>query len=185
MADAAEKTASYQDLLRVPAHQVAEIVRGQLVTHPRPGPRHAQAASRLGIKVGGGYDLGEGGPGGWLILDEPELHLGPHVLVPDLAGWRRERLPTLPETAWFELAPDWVCEVLSPATARTDRSGKMPIYAEYGVQWLWLVDPDLQTLEVYALQDGHWLLLATLSEDAPVRQPPFDAIEFPLSALWP
>ena len=100
-------------------------------------------------------------------------------------GWRRERLPALPETAWFELAPDWVCEVLFPATDRTDRSGKMPIYAEYGMQWLWLVDPDLQTLEVYTLKDGHWLLLETLSEDDPVRQPPFDAIGFPLSVLWP
>jgi len=178
MADAAKKPARYEDLLQVPAHQVANIIRGQLVTYPRPSPRHALASTLLGDELVSPFGKGRGGPGGWLILGAPELHLGPHVLVPDLAGWRRERLPALPETAWFELAPDWVCEVLSPAADRTDRSGKMPIYAEYGMQWLWLVDPDLQTLEVYTLKDGHWLLLETLSEDDTLRRPPFDAIEF-------
>ena len=113
------------------------------------------------------------------------MHLGPDILVPDLAGWRRERLPTLPDTAWFDLAPDWVGEILSPSTSRLDRAVKMPIDAREAVSHLWLVDPDARTLEVYALQEnGHWLLLATLKEDDAVRQPPFDVVSFPLGSLW-
>lgn len=119
-----------------------------------------------------------------MILDEPECHLEGHVLVPDLAGWRRERLPALPDAAWFEQAPDWVCEILSPATARLDRVRKMPIYAQTGVSHLWLVDPELRTLEACARQDARWLLLASHSEDDAVRVPPFDAIELELALLW-
>ncbi len=179
------RNARYEDLFDLPENLVGEIIGGELHTHPRPAPRHARAYSALGYQIGGPYDGGLGGPGGWWILDEPELHLGEDILVPDLAGWRRERMPELPETAWFELAPDWVCEILSPSTARVDRVLKMPIYARESVRHLWLVDPDLQTLEVYALGDqGHWVLLDTLEGDTPVRQPPFDAIEFPLGSLW-
>ena len=185
MANTATKLATYDDLLTVPEHLVAEIIHGQLHTHPRPAPRHARASSSLGMEVGSPYDKGRGGPGGWWILDEPEVHLGGNVLVPDLAGWKRERLPELPETAWFEVAPDWVCEVLSPSTARIDRAEKMPIYAEQGVKHLWLIDPDLQTLEAYELHDGQWLLLVTLDDDKPVSVRPFDEITFPLSSLWP
>jgi Uma2 family endonuclease len=156
-----------------------------LHTHPRPAPKHARAYSALGFSLGGPFDRGVGGPGGWWILDEPEFHLGGDILVPDIAGWRRERMPTLPESAWFELAPDWVCEILSPATARTDRALKMPLYAREGIPYLWLVDPDVRMLEVYRLDaDRRWLLLATLKDDDPVSQPPFDAIEFPLDSLW-
>ena len=117
-------------------------------------------------------------------MDEPELHLDRHILVPDLSGWRRERLPTLPEEAYFGIAPDWVCEVVSPATARKDRAVKMPIYAEQGVQWLWLVDPDSKTLEVYSLHEGHWLLEHTWQQDDVVRAPPFDAVSMALNDLW-
>lgn len=181
----AERPAAYDDLLALPDNVVGEILGGRLHTHPRPGPRHARAYSVLGGNLGGAYDWGAHGPGGWWILDEPEIHLGADILVPDLAGWRRERMPELPVTAWFELAPDWVCEILSPATARTDRAVKMPLYAREGVAHLWLVDPDAHTLEVYRLvEDGRWLLLATLQQDDPVTQPPFDAITFPLSTLW-
>ncbi len=180
----AEKQAEYADLFDLPEGTVGEILYGQLYTHPRPAPRHANAISGLGFEVGGPYHRGRGGPGGWWILDEPELHLGQQILVPDLAGWRRERMPELPSTAGFDLAPDWVCEVLSPSTQRTDRALKMPIYAEQGVQWLWLVDPDAQILEAYELNDGHWRLLATLSDDQPVSQPPFDATAFALDLLW-
>jgi hypothetical protein len=120
------RAATYDDLLQVPENLVAEIIHGQLITHPRPAPRHAWASSSLGGELVSPRDKGRGGPGGWWILDEPELHLGPHVLVPTLAGWRRERLPTLPEAAWFELTPDWICEVLSPSTARTVSSGAIP-----------------------------------------------------------
>ncbi|HHI76485.1 MAG TPA: Uma2 family endonuclease [Gammaproteobacteria bacterium] len=188
MSRPARRKASYEDLLALPEHQVGEIIAGELHAHPRPAPRHARAYSALTGTLWNPYDSGNGGPGGWWILDEPELHLGEDVLVPDLAGWRRERLPRLPETPWFELAPDWVCEILSPSTARVDRVLKMPVYAREGVGHLWLVDPDLQTLEVYRLdttQDSpHWLLLESLEGNAPVRQPPFDAIEFPLGSLW-
>ena len=185
MPHTAERTATYEDLLRVPEHLVAEILNGSLVTHPRPSPRHAMASSVLGIEVGDAYFRGRGGPGGWWILDEPELHLGSDILVPDLAGWRRERMPQLPETAWFDLAPDWVCEILSPSTARDDRVVKMPIYAREGVGHIWLIDPDQKTLEVYALQDERWLLLGAHKDDEQVSPPPFEALELELSVLWP
>lgn len=185
MSQPARRLARYEDLLALPEPLVGEILFGELHAHPRPAPRHVWAYSVLGNLIGGPFNerLG-GGPGGWWILDEPEIHLGADVVVPDLAGWRRERLPRLPDTAWFSLAPDWVCEILSPSTARTDRALKMPLYAREGVAHLWLVDPDAHTLEVYCLTDGHWLLLTTLQEDDPVRQPPFEAVSFPLGSLW-
>lgn len=184
MAEPAGRQASYEDLLRVPGNLVAEIVNGRLVTHPRPAPRHLRASSSLGGELDGPFDKGRGGPGGWWILDEPELHLGPDVLVPDLAGWRRERMPSLPGTAWFDLAPDWVCEVLSPATASGDRAEKLPIYGEQGVSHVWLIDPLLRTLEVFENADRRWLLIGTLKDADPVSLPPFDAISFDLSLLW-
>ncbi|WP_440995859.1 Uma2 family endonuclease [Arhodomonas sp. SL1] len=185
MAEPNTEHATYQDILALPEHLVGEILGGELHTHPRPAPRHARAYSALTGNLWGPFDHGGNGPGGWWILDEPELHLGGDIIVPDLAGWRREHMPSLPDTAWFELAPDWVCEILSPATARTDRAVKMPGYAREGVPHLWLVDPDARTLEVYALQEGaYWLLLATLQEDDAVSQPPFEAITFALDTLW-
>lgn len=179
-----EKHATYEDLFDLPENLVGEIINGRLVTHPRPAPRHARSYSSLGMQIGGPYDFGRGGPGGWWILDEPELHLGGHILVPDLAGWRRERMPRLPETAWFELAPDWVCEILSPGTARVDRAEKLPIYAGLGVAHAWLVDPDLRLLESYQNQDGRWLLLGSFQDDAAVPIAPFDAVTLELSLLW-
>ncbi len=184
MGEPALQQASYEDLLRVPEHLVAEILNGELHAHPRPLPKHAVAASGVGGELYGPFSKGRGGPGGWWILGEPELHLDLQVMVPDLAGWRRERMPEVPETAWFELAPDWVCEVLSPSTAQTDRGVKMPLYAEHGVGHLWLVDPLLKALEAYELREGHWWLLTTLKDDDRVRLAPFDAIEFSLSDLW-
>ena len=185
MSEPAASDATYDDILALPENLVGEILGGRLHTHPRPAPRHARAYSALGFSLGGPFDNGIGGPGGWWIIDEPELHLGNDVIVPDIAGWRRQRMPSLPETAWFDLAPDWVCEILSPSTANTDRAIKMPIYAREKVKHLWLVDPDARTLEAYHLQnDGHWLLLATLKDNDPVTQPPFDAITFPLNTLW-
>jgi hypothetical protein len=178
-------TATYQDVLDAPPEVVAEILRGALHTQPRPAPRHARAHSSLNVEIGGPFDRGRGGPGGWWILIEPELHFGGDVLVPDLAGWRRERMPALPETAWFETTPDWVCEILSPGTRRIDVTDKRDIYAEQGVAHLWFVDPDARTLEAFALQSGSWTLLAALAGDAEVRQPPFDAISFSLGVLWP
>lgn len=180
----AEKLATYEDLFDLPEHLVGEIISGTLITHPRPAPKHARASSTLGVELGGPFDRGRFGPGGWWILDEPELHLGYDVLVPDLAGWRRERMPKLPDTAWFELAPDWVCEILSPSTARLDRVSKLPLYARAGVGHAWLVDPELRTLEVYENRDGKWLLLNTLENNAAVSEKPFDAASFDLGSLW-
>jgi Uma2 family endonuclease len=184
MAQPALQPASYEDVLNTPEHLVAEIINGQLQTHPRPAPRHAVAYSSLGDELVSPFGKGKGGPGGWWILDEPELHLSGHVLVPDLAGWRRERMPRLPDTAWFELSPDWVCEILSPSTARLDRIEKMPLYADQGVRQIWLVDPELRTLEAFENREGQWTMIAALEEDNPVSVPPFDAITFDLSLLW-
>jgi Uma2 family endonuclease len=184
MGDPAFKPATYEDLFDLPEHLVGEIVNGRLVTHPRPTPRHARSYSAIGASLFDPYDRGHGGPGGWWILDEPELHLGGHILVQDIAGWRRERLPRLPETAWFELAPDWVCEILSPGTARLDRAEKMPLYAGLDVAHAWLVDPDLRLLEAYENREGRWLLLRTFQDADPVSVAPFDLTTLDLSLLW-
>jgi len=184
MADPKQRPARYEDLFALPENLVGEIIDGELHTHPRPAPRHAVALSSLGIEIGTPFHRGRGGPGGWWILDEPELHLGSDILVPDLAGWRRERMPAIPETTWFELAPDWVCEALSPTTARLDRMSKMPRYAEYRVPYCWLVDPTARTLEAFRLSEGRWLLLASFVDEADVAAEPFDAVSFPLDALW-
>jgi Uma2 family endonuclease len=176
---------TYADLEALPAHVVGEILHGELVVSPRPAPKHARACSRLSMRLGPPFDLGDGGPGGWGILFEPELHLGADVVVPDLAGWRRERLPSLPEIAWFELAPDWVCEVLSPSTARHDRAQKLAIYARERVAHAWLVDPLARTLEVLRLVgEAGWLIAGVHGGDAVVRAEPFAAIELDLLSLW-
>ncbi|MBS3964369.1 MAG: Uma2 family endonuclease [Methylomonas sp.] len=185
MNNPALKFATYEDLFDLPDNLVGEIIHGQLLTHPRPAPRHAVAALSLGDELVSPFQKGRGGPGGWWILVEPELHLHPNILVPDLAGWRRQRMPTMPSTAYFEIVPDWVCEILSPSTARTDRIVKLPIYAQTGVRHLWLIDPDLRTLEVYELAGQHWQLLACHQNDDSVSAVPFNAIHFSLAELWP
>ena len=179
------RKATYQDVLDAPPNMVAEVIDGTLHTQPRPAMRHAWASSRLGGRLDGPFNPGSAGPGGWWIIDEPELHLGEDIVVPDLAGWRRETMPHYPDAAYCTVAPDWVCEVLSPSTRRIDLGGKRDIYAREGVSHLWFVDPDARTLEAFELREGQWLLLATLADEAPVSLPPFDAISFPLSALWP
>lgn len=184
MANPALKLPSYDDILNLPENLVGEIINGRLDVQPRPSPKHALTSSALGIEIGSLFHGRQGGPDGWWILDEPELHLGGHILVPDLAGWRKPRMPQLPQTAWFEIVPDWVCEILSPATAKTDRSEKMPIYAQLGVAYLWLIDPILQTLEAYQLIEGHWSLQHSLKDNDPVSAPPFASHTFPLSHLW-
>ena len=177
--------ATYQDVLDAPPHRVAEIVGGVLHTNPRPATRHARASSSLGVRIGGPFDHDADGPGGWWIIDEPELHLGDDILVPDLAGWRRRRMPDFPDAAYFTLAPDWVCEVLSPSTRRLDLHGKRPLYAREGVGHLWLVDPANRTLEAFELRDGEWAPIASARDDDPVRIRPFEAVAFSLRDLWP
>lgn len=177
----------YALLLALPENRVGEIIDGQLYSHPRPAALHCQAASVLGEELGPPFKRGRGGPGGWIILDEPELHLGPRpdVLVPDLAGWRRARMPELPDAAHIDLAPDWVCEVLSPSTRSLDRTKKLAIYRREQVQHVWLVDPIDRTLEILRLAGELYVLAATFSdENTHVRAEPFDAIELHLAALW-
>jgi len=177
------KRATYEDVLNAPENKVAEILDGELFLSPRPAPRHSVAASRLGGALQP-FDYGHDGPGGWWILDEPELHFGDNVVVPDLGGWRRERMPTTPDTAFFTLAPDWVCEVLSPSTERIDRGRKLRIYAEAGVAHAWLLNPLERTLEVLRLRDGAWTIIAVCSGSDAVRIEPFAAIELGLGRLW-
>jgi Uma2 family endonuclease len=181
----AKRHATYADVLAAPAHMVAELIGGELVTQPRPSPRHGLAASSLGEELIGPFQKGRGGPGGWLFVDEPELHLSDNVVVPDIAGWRAERLSALPDTPYFTLPPDWVCEVLSPSTENWDRGPKRRIYAKAGIGHLWLVDPRAKFIEAFGLANGSWLLLGTVSENEAVALPPFEAVSFPLSALWP
>jgi Uma2 family endonuclease len=185
--------ATYADLEAVPPGKVAELVRGTLHVMPRPAPRHAVAASGLLVELGGPFGRQRrGGPGGWWILQEPELHFpDPDVageieaLVPDVAGWTRTRLPELPSTAYFELAPDWVCEVLSKSTETFDRDEKMPIYAREGVRFAWLIDPVARTFEAYTLERGRrWGEPQTFEGAARVRVEPFAAVEIDLSLLW-
>ncbi|RKH42543.1 Uma2 family endonuclease [Corallococcus sicarius] len=180
----AKKPATYADLEALPAHVVGEIVAGELYASPRPAMRHSAASSRLGGELMNPFERGRGGPGGWLFLDEPELHLGEDVLVPDLAGWRSERMSRVPDVAATSLAPDWVCEVLSPSTRTLDRKAKLPVYAREGVRHVWLMDPKTLTLEVFALMDGRYTALLTHTGTAPVRAVPFDAVALDLPFIW-
>jgi len=179
-----DRTATYEDLLLVPEIRVAEILDGELHATPRPAPRHAVTASIVGARLVPPFQEGRGGPGGWWVLDEPELHLGQDVLVPDLGGWRKARVPLPPATAYFAQAPDWVCEVLSPSTASLDRAKKLAIYAREQVSNAWLIDPDARTLEVLRLASGRWTILATHAGAEVVRIEPFADVEMDLAALW-
>jgi Uma2 family endonuclease len=194
MGQPAEKRqrATYADVEAVPPGKVAELIGGVLHVMPRPAPRHARAGGAMQGELFGPFDRGRGGPGGWWILPEPELHFPDpdapgevDALVPDVAGWRRERMPELPETAYFALAPDWICEVLSPSTTDFDRDVKMPVYAREGVRHAWLVDPIARTLEVHTLGPGRrWLPAVTHRDGARIRVEPFDAIELDLAVFW-
>jgi Uma2 family endonuclease len=177
-----KKGATYQDLRDVPDNYVAEMFDGELYATPRPGLPHVHATTVLSTKLGSSWH--RPGAGGWVILYEPELHCRNDVLVPDLAGWRRERLPTVPAAAYLTLAPDWICEVLSPSTEALDRGAKLRIYAREGVAHAWLVDPLRRTLEVLSLESGRWVLLGTHEGPVRVRVAPFAGIELDLRSLW-
>ena len=175
----------YDQLEALPDNVVGEIIDGVVYASPRPAPPHARGISQLMVSLGGPFDRGVGGPGGWLILVEPEWWTGENVVVPDLAGWRRERMPHDPTTAHIDLAPDWLCEVLSPSTARLDRTRKLPLYARTGVAHVWLVDPIARLLDVLALDGATYRLVATAGEDERGNFVPFEAIELELAWLWP
>lgn len=185
-AQIARKPSLYEQLCALPEGVRGEIINGQLRTQPRPSGPHALATSRLGGDIEGPYGRGRGGPGGWWIIDEPEIHFvrDLEVEVPDIAGWRRERMPRLPDGHRFEVVPDWICEVLSPSTKSTDREEKMPIYARFGVQHAWLVDPKTRTLEAYRLSAGAWFPLGVFRDDDEVSVAPFEATVVRLLDLW-
>ncbi len=184
----AKPLATYAELEALPEHVVGEILAGELVVSPRPAVRHANAASTLGAFLNLAFHVGVGGPGGWWILHEPELSLGVDrrfpAVVPDLAGWRRETTPAMPDVVRIPLVPQWVCEVLSPGTQRHDRVLKVPFYARAGVRHCWLVDALAQTLEVYRLEGDRWVIVGQFGGDEIVRAEPFEAVELPLRALW-
>jgi Uma2 family endonuclease len=182
-----KRYATYEDLEEVPDTQVAELIEGDLVVSPRPASPHARSATILGADLVAGFDGvpgGAGKPGGWWFLFEPELHLGGNVLVPDWAGWRRERMPVLPNTAAFTQAPDWVCEVVSPSTVAVDRGHKMTIYAREVLAHLWIVDPILRTLEVYRLDGERWIAAGAHGGSDPVVAEPFDAVTLDPTRWW-
>jgi Uma2 family endonuclease len=185
---APKRRAVYDEFLKVPEGKVAEIIDGELIVNPRPATPHAHVGSGMIVDIHGAFNGPCGSPdrpGGWWVLFEPDLHLGEDVLVPDLAGWRRERMPVFPQAAFLTLAPDWICEIVSPSTGRIDRSRKMRIYAREGVAHLWLVDPTPRTLEVYRLEDARWIVGANHGGDDVVRAAPFQAIELALARWWP
>lgn len=184
MSEISQNTVVYEDLYTIPDDMIGQIIRGELIALPRPSPKHARASSVLGVRIGNPFDLGRSGPGGWMTLNKPEIQLGSHTLVPDIAGWKKERLPNLPETNWISVALDWICEVLSPGTAGVDRKKKMPVYAQFGVLHLWLVDPIEKTLEIFRLDTGGWRLVSVHSEDDIIRAEPFQEIEINLASLW-
>ena len=178
------RRATYQDVLDAPLDKVAEVVDGMLYLFDRPAVAHSIAASVLGGIIGPPFYHGRGGPGGWWIVDEPQIHLGDDIVVPDIAGWRRERMPVPPDAAYFTLAPDWVCEVLSPSTRKFDLGDKSAVYARAGVGYIWFVDPIARSLEARELRGTKWVKIATLHDDATVSLPPFEAISFSLDDLW-
>lgn len=185
MADPAKRLATYTDIEGLPPDVVGEILYGALVTHPRPFPVHARAQSSLSYELEGPFNRGRGGPGGWIFMVEPQLRLGHHVVVPDLAGWRSERISQFPKTAWVDIAPDWICEILSNSTEVYDRGKKRQIYGESGVGFLWLLDPRFRLLECFTLVAGNWLLTHTFDIHSRVSAPPFEAASFDLAPLFP
>jgi len=183
-----KRRATYEDLMQVSDTKVAEIIDGELVVSPRPASPHTHAATIMGVDVAGPFHrdpADPAGPGGWWLGLEPELHFGDDVLVPDWAGWRRTRMPVFPNVAYFTLAPDWICEVISPSTGRIDRTKKMRIYAREGVAHLWLVDPLVQTVEVYRLDAGRWIVVGTHVADEVARIEPFAEVDMHLARWWP
>jgi Uma2 family endonuclease len=185
MGEPAKRLATYEDILALPPDCMGQVVDGQLHVQPRPALPHAGAASILGEELGPPFRRGRGGPGGWLILHEPELHLGADILVPDLAGWHRDRVPAEMLAAPYAIvAPDWVCEVLSASTQRIDRGTKRVAYARENVTHLWFIDPEAKSLEILRLDGTTYRIVDTFFEDAKVRAEPFEAIELDLGLVW-
>jgi Uma2 family endonuclease len=175
----------YEQWLELPDNITGEIISGNLIASPRPGPKHANVSSSLNVKVGGPYHHGDsGGPGGWLILFEPEIHINDDIVVPDFAGWKRERLSSPPDEPYFSVVPDWVCEILSPGSVKIDRVVKQQLYLNWSVNHYWIIDPILKSVEVLERSGAHWVIKGIYSENNKMRAVPFDSIEIDLSSLW-
>jgi Uma2 family endonuclease len=185
MGELAEKRATYEDIRNVAEDMTGEIIDGQLLVTPKPAPKHTHVTTVLGAELEPPYRRGRGGPGGWIFLAETEVLLGEDLIVPDLAGWRKERFPSRIENNWVPVTPDWVCEIMSPSTVRTDKVRKMPLYARYGLGHIWLIDPAAMTLDVFRLGlQAQWNLLASFAENDQVRAEPFEEVEINLADLW-
>ena len=187
--DPLRKRATYQDVLDAPENMVAEVLDGELHLMPRPRRRHTRSASALGAFLVTTFDLGiNGGPGGWTILDEPELHLGPEpdIVVPDLAGWREGRLVDREDLdePFITVVPDWACEIVSPETQRIDRMKKMPIFAREKVVHVWLADPSERSVEVFRFDGPSFTLVATYGGDDAIRAQPFEDVQIPPDFIW-
>lgn len=180
----ARKRATYADVLAAPEHKVAEVIDGDLYLSPRPAMPHTEVHSSLFAELRSSFGRGRGGPGGWIILSEPEVHLGEDILVPDIGGWRRERLPAIAQAPYVEIAPDWLCEVLSPSTEKIDRVKKLNVYARAEVNHVWMISARTRTFEVLRRQGRDWLNVGRFQDDAKVRAEPFDAVELDLAVLW-
>ena len=176
--------ATYQDVLDAPPHMVAEILEGKLYMNPRPTMQHGKATAKLFFRLTAPYEERQNGPGGWQFTYEPEIHLDDHVLVPDLAGWLVEHLPESMRGPYTTVAPDWICETLSPSTRKIDLTVKRDIYANYRIQHLWYLDPDKLTLEALALDDSSYRSLGRVKGKKIVSLPPFESAQFPLTDLW-
>lgn len=184
MNEPAVRVATYADVLASPEHVVAELIEGILHQSPRPRLLHARASSVVGEELGPPFNRGKGGPGGWIVLIEPEIHLGADVVVPDVAGWRRATLPELPDEAFVSVRPDWLCEVASPSTRALDRGKKLGAYERAGVPYVWIIEPLDRFLEVLELDGSSYRIVDRAEGNEPRRLRPFDAIEFDVGALW-
>jgi Uma2 family endonuclease len=183
--EAARKLKTYDDLLDLPEGVYAELHAGELVTQPGALPEHGRVQGGLLRFIGGPFDDDTDGPDGWWILLETDVRFTPHdVTRPDLAGWRRARLPSPAGVRPIDVVPDWICEVLSPSNARHDRVFKQRLYARHGVPYYWLVDPAERTLEAYVLKDSQWLVAGVWDDTAVARVPPFEAVELPVGRLF-
>lgn len=185
MADAAARAATFADLDSVPENLRGEVIDGEVVLSPRPLARGGRAQGGLFRFVGGPFDMDPDGPGGWWIVIEPEVEFSEHeVFIPDVVGWRRTTLPTLPKDRPIRVPPDWVCEVLSPSTERYDRIHKADVYLASGVSHYWMLDVEREVLEAYEAGAGRWSRLGAWTRGDRPRIPPFEAVEIPVGALF-
>jgi Uma2 family endonuclease len=187
MAEAARRLATWEDLLATPDDgRTYEVLSGEIEGVPRPLPRHGRSQAQLCARLSGPFDPGDERPGSWWLIIEPDVRLSPHDIVsPDLAGWRRERLPVFPETRPIDLAPDWVCEVVCPSDGGRDRVRKADLYLRSNVAFYWILDPAERTLEAFAAREGAWLRPGAWSDGDSPRIPPFESIEIDVGGLFP